>query len=123
MSGNKTPRTPLEFLVQESNRLLEDITSGGGGGSSQGATSVVTSVSASVTSVELLASESTRIEAIIENDSTSDLYIKYGTGASVTSYTKKLLQGDAIVINTYTGVVSGIWISATGFARITQITF
>ena len=88
----------------------------------KGGTSSVTSVAGSASSVQLLVAETDRIEAIIENDSTTDLYIKFGAGATSSSYTKKLEPGDALVVNSYTGVIHGVWASATGNARITEVT-
>lgn len=96
---------------------------GGGGGPVNGATSTVTSVPASIVSVQLLAAEANRIEAIIRNDSVSEsLYVKYGSAASSTSHTVELIPGDSLVVDKYTGIIHGIWTSATGDARITQVT-
>ena len=88
----------------------------------QGTGSNVTSVSASVSSVTLLASNSDRVEAIIENDSVEDLYVKFGSGATASSYTKKIEQGDAIVVDSYTGIITGVWSAASVDARITEVT-
>jgi hypothetical protein len=59
------------------------------------------------------------------NDSTSILYLKFGSTASATSATVKLvadayyeLPDDPV----YTGIITGIWVSATGSARVTEIT-
>jgi hypothetical protein len=75
------------------------------------ATSSVTSVAGSASSVSLLASTAGRFGACITNDSTAVLRVKLGTTASSTSYTAKL-----------TGAIDGIWESAAGNARITEIT-
>lgn len=103
-----------------------DASGGGGGGPSDpvtGATSTVTSVAASATSVTLLASEASRIEAVIVNDSVSEtLYVKYGATASTTSYTVALLPAETLVVNTYSGIIDGIWSAAVGDARITEVT-
>lgn len=88
----------------------------------KGGTSSVTSVAAVTSSVQLLASEEDRVEAVIENDSTSDMYVKYGTGATNSSYTKKLLPGDTIIVELYTGEIHGVWDTAVGNARVTQVT-
>lgn len=81
------------------------------------------SVAGSATSVTLLASNTNRLGATIANDSTATLYLKLGATASTTSYTVKLVQ-DAYyeVPFNYTGIIDGIWGSATGNARITELT-
>lgn len=88
----------------------------------RGSSSAVTSVAGSATSVQLLAANSSRKEATITNDSTADLYLKLGTTASTTSYTVKLRQDESYITDKYTGRIDGIWGSATGNARITQVT-
>lgn len=86
-------------------------------------TSAQTTVAGSATSVSLLASNSNRLGATIANDSTAALYVKLGATASTTSYTIKLLQDDYYEIPYgYTGEIDGIWASATGNARITELT-
>lgn len=86
-------------------------------------TSAQTTVAGSATSVSLLASNTSRLGATIANDSTAALYVKLGATASTTSYTIKLLQDDYYEIPYgYTGEIDGIWASATGNARITELT-
>jgi len=116
--GNYTPRTPLEFLVQKNNELVSDLIATSSGGSAT--TSTTTSVAASATSVELLAANSNRVEAVITNDSTAILYVKLGTGATTSDYTIALNAEESLVIDKYTGVVHGVWASAVGNARITE---
>ena len=87
-----------------------------------GTTSTVTSVAGSASSVTLLASNTSRISATINNDAATILYIKFGSTASTTSYTYKLLADDLAIIDDFTGLISGIWSAATGNARITEIT-
>jgi len=86
-----------------------------------GSVNSVTSVAGSASSVQLLASNTDRTEVIINNDSSATLYVKLGTTASTTSYTYKLLQDDVAIVSSYTGRIDGIWGSATGNARITEI--
>jgi hypothetical protein len=91
---------------------------------SQVHTSTVTSVSASASSTTILAANNVRrYNAAIYNDSTATLYLKLGATASVTSFTVRMeaysyyeVPGD------YTGVIDGIWSSATGAARVTELT-
>lgn len=82
----------------------------------------VTSVAASITSVNLKATNTSRKTLIIFNDSANVLFVKYGATASATSFTWKLLAGEHVVIDDYNGVVDGIWDVATGSARITETT-
>lgn len=79
-----------------------------------------TNVSASVTSVQLAAANSSRKELTIQNDSSSILYIKEGTTASATDYKYKLYQDDIYRTNNYTGRVDGIWSAASGTARVAE---
>jgi hypothetical protein len=89
------------------------------------ATATLTNVAASASSTTLLASNANRLGAVIVNDSTSVLYVKYGATASSTSYTYRLGINATLTLDgalLYTGLISGIWVSATGAARITELT-
>lgn len=95
----------------------------------QSATATLANVAGSATSVTLQALNTSRKGLIIVNDSTSILYVKFGTTASTTSYTY-FLAGSVggvpatleLPTMTYTGRVDGIWASATGNARVTELT-
>ena len=85
------------------------------------------SVAGSASSVTLLASNSARLGATIYNDSSALLYVKLGATASTSSFTA-ILSGNSggyggyfEVPFGYTGVIDGIWASATGNARITEV--
>jgi hypothetical protein len=56
------------------------------------------------------------------NDSTAVLYLKYGTGASASSYTVQLAAGAYYEFPqpVYGGAVNGFWASANGNARLTS---
>ena len=87
------------------------------------ATSGVTSVAASATSVTVLASNANRLAATVFNDSTALLYLKLGATASSTSHTVQIQpNGYYEVPGLYTGIIDGIWASATGNARVTELT-
>jgi hypothetical protein len=60
----------------------------------------------------------------IFNDSTQHLYVKYGATASTSSFTIKIAPGDGYEFPypIYPGQVDGIWSTANGNARITEIT-
>lgn len=87
-----------------------------------------TSVAASASSVSLLAANNSRKGATITNDSSAVLYLKLGSTASTTSYTTTLAGNASApfayyeVPFGYVGAIDGIWASATGNARITEIT-
>jgi hypothetical protein len=84
----------------------------------------VTTVAASITSVTLLASNANRRSAIILNDGTDILYVKYGTTASTASFTWKLEAGEYAVVDDYNGRIDGIWdVASVVGAKITELTF
>lgn len=89
------------------------------------ATPTPTNVSASATSVTLLAANGSRLGVLVYNDSASALYIKYGATASTTSFTVKvpaftLWEMPSAVL--HTGRLDAIWDAATGAARVTELT-
>jgi hypothetical protein len=52
------------------------------------------------------------------------LYIRYGSAAATAAdFTDKLFPGDRYVVEgSYTGQITGIWASANGAARVTELT-
>ena len=86
------------------------------------ATATLANVSSSLSSVTLQAANTGRRALIIVNDSTANLFVKYGSPASATSYTYLLLPGDIIREEVYTGIVTGIWAVVNGAARVTELT-
>lgn len=88
-------------------------------------TGTVTSVADSASSQTLLAANTSRKGCIIHNDSTVVLYIKFGTTASATSFTVRLVPQGSYEMSgpIYTGIITGIWASdASGAARVTELT-
>jgi hypothetical protein len=86
-------------------------------------TGTITSVAGSVTSVTLLSSNTSRVSATFTNDSASQVYIALASTSSTTAYTIKVLPNDYWELPVaYTGIISGIWTSATGNMRITELT-
>lgn len=95
----------------------------------QAATATLANVSGSASSVTLQALNTNRKGLVIVNDSTAILYVKFGSTASSTSYTYLLAGSSGGIPATlelpgvvYTGIVTGIWASATGAARVTELT-
>jgi hypothetical protein len=86
------------------------------------ATATLANVSGSASSVTLQALNANRLAVEVFNDSTATLYVKYGASASTTSFTRKLFAGEAFREELYTGIITGIWESATGAARMTELT-
>jgi len=87
------------------------------------ATPTSANVAASITNVTLLASSATRLGAAFYNDSSSAMYLKLGATSSTTSFTVKLVAGAYYEIpgpHVYSGIVDGIWDTATGTCRITS---
>jgi hypothetical protein len=102
-------------------------TSGGGsGGTPVAATATTTSVTGSASAVTLLAANTNRTGASITNDSAAILYILLGTGTvSATNYTyaidaKSTVPGVVEIPADWHGIITGIWASATGAARVTE---
>jgi len=83
----------------------------------------VTSVNDQATSTTCLSSNSNRLGAVVTNDSTSDLYVKFGATASTTSFTYKLFTDQSLTVPFgYTGLISCIWSAdSTGAARVTEV--
>lgn len=82
----------------------------------------VTQVASSATSVQLFAAQAAS-QRLVFNDSTSVLYLKFGTAASATSYTVQIAAGGFFEFpgGCYDDVVHGIWAAANGFAYCTQV--
>jgi hypothetical protein len=87
-------------------------------------TGAQSNVASSAASVTILASNANRLGATIYNDSTAVLYLLVAAGAASNSAYTVQLPGGALfeVPFNYTGIISGIWASATGNARVTEYT-
>jgi hypothetical protein len=85
----------------------------------------VTAVPASTVVVTLAAADATRVGLIVFNNaaSTSPLYLKLGSGASLASWTVPIQPGGywELPIDFYDGIVTGIWSTAVGDAHVTEI--
>lgn len=83
---------------------------------------VVTSVPAGIASTTLLPANDARRGGTIYNDSSAALFIKMGAAASASSFTFKAgTQTYYEIPFNYTGLVTGVWETATGFARVTEV--
>ena len=117
---------PTKVYVDETtHRLLVSavITSG-----SRTSTNTTATVASSATVVTLIASNTSRLGATIYNDSTALLYLKLGASASTSDFTAVVapltssIGGYYEVPFGYTGIITGIWASATGNARVGELT-
>jgi hypothetical protein len=90
---------------------------------SKSPTATLSNVASSATNVTVLASNTARLGATIYNDSTAVVYLKFGATASTTSFTVKVAAGGYYELPFgYSGIVDGIWASANGSARVTELT-
>lgn len=89
---------------------------------SRSSSATLANVAGSASSVTLIASNSGRKAFSLYNDSTAALYVKYGSAASTSSFTVKVFPNGFYSDNAYTGIITGIWDSATGNARTTELT-
>lgn len=82
----------------------------------------VTSVTAAVTTTRLAAPNAGRRGLLVFNDSTAVLYLKYGSTASTSSFTVKILAGGywEMPLPIDPGQIDGVWDAANGAARVTE---
>lgn len=87
------------------------------------ATATRSDVTSSATNTTLLSSNANRLGATLFNDSTKILYVKFGTTATTSDFTAKMMPGDYYEVPFgYTGRIDGIWSAANGAARMTELT-
>jgi len=86
-------------------------------------TSTKSNVAGAASDTLILAANAARTGAAIYNDSTAILYLSLGTtAASATSYTVAMAPSSYYETPAlYTGMIRGIWASATGSARVTEV--
>lgn len=88
-------------------------------------TATLANVASSASSVTVFNAKSSALSRMVYNDSTQVLYLKFGSAAaSNTSYTVQLAAGAYYEFPqpVYGGAVTGIWASANGNARTTEVT-
>ena len=86
-------------------------------------TATLSNVSSSASNGTLFATNADRIGVLVFNDSTAVLYLKYGATASSSSYSIKMEAGSywEMPQPIFTGQIDGIWASANGAARVTEL--
>lgn len=80
----------------------------------------ITNIPANLLEVSLIALNSLRREVVIHNNSNGTLYVICGSGVTSTNYSYKLNRQDYVIIDTYRGVINGIFTNGTGFAMVTE---
>lgn len=88
--------------------------------SSSASTATVSNVAVSASVATLLAANPSRIKAVIHNES-GTLFVKYGTGASSTSYTYRLTANSTLESTQYTGPITAIKASGSSSALVTEL--
>lgn len=87
-------------------------------------TATLTNVTATTSSTQVLAANANRKQAIFVNDADQPCLLKFGTTASASSFTYKLLAGDILELPTpiYTGRIDAIWTATvSGSMRVTEL--
>lgn len=111
----------------EAMRLLL-VAGGGGGGNTAGDgasdTGTQSNVAGSASAVTILAANTARYGAAIFNDSSAILYLILSASTPTSSvYTVQMAPNAYYEVPYgYTGIIKGIWASATGSARVTEFT-
>jgi hypothetical protein len=80
-------------------------------------TATTTTVAASASSVTLKASNANRRALLVRNASTVTLYVEFGATATSSSFFE-VAAGETLREEIYSGIVTGIWESATGDGAI-----
>lgn len=115
----------VDATINSTNKLLVDASNSASVRERRGTTATNTTVADSATSGTLLASNAARVSATVTNDSSARLYVLYGSGtASSTSYTFFLDTGETVVVDDFTGQLTGVWATDPndGAARVTEVT-
>ena len=89
-------------------------------GAASASTATVSSVPVSASVATLLVSNPSRIKAIIHNES-GTLFVKYGTGASASSYTYRLIANATLESTQYTGIITATKASGASAALVTEL--
>jgi hypothetical protein len=97
------------------------------------ANSVVARIKAATETKTLKSPRNERIGLSIYNDSTADLYVKLGAGASTSSFTVIVpaagfyevsvgdVDDDGEPTGCYSGIITGVWASVNGYALVTEV--
>src|SRR6266704_3073677 len=129
-TDGSTPPIPLSSGISPGDKTPRPIMGGPEMTDSQGNTLTPVQTypsqgsSAPLTSVSLLAANVNRKTFFVYNESAATLYLAWGATASLTAYTSQVPPNNLYEMpstSTWQGAVSGIWSSAVGAARITEV--
>jgi hypothetical protein len=83
-----------------------------------------TTVSSSASSKTIIAANPRRRKLILVNTSTAILYLNFtgGTATATTAHGYQMASNTNLILDNYTGPVSGIWASANGQVNVTEFT-
>jgi hypothetical protein len=113
------------------NEYVMDIDALGGIVPTRSVLATCTSIASSATTVTILAENIKRKGLLIRNQSTSDMFIKFGTGcdfitgnfsiglvksSSTTGSTEYRMETQGI----YAGIITGHWYAANGYCTVTE---
>ena len=111
--GDDTVVYPV--LVDSNGRLILSPTSGDVSSATCGSVTVASS------STTVLSARPDRHAAILVNDSDEDIYLKYGSGATLNSGIRLNAAGGSIVEDLYTGAITAICASGNKNLTVTEL--
>lgn len=87
-------------------------------------TATLTQVAQNAASTTILAANANRLGAMIQNRTTTRLFLAFAATASATAYTTRVPAGGYYEVPfSYTGIITGIWAAAgAGDAQVTELT-
>ena len=122
---SSNPDIPVKMTL-DAGANVQHVIVDSGGGSSSSTTATRTQVADTNTDALILASNTSRVGASIQNDSSAVLYLALGTvAATTTDYSVRMVQYSYFEVPFgYKGQIRGIWATdpGDGAARITEYT-
>lgn len=103
------------LLVDSNGKLLVNLEASG-----NVTAATCSSVTVASSSTTVLTARSDRISAIIVNDSNENIYIKYGTGATLNSGIRLNSEGGTLIEEKYTGIITAICASGSKNITVTE---
>ena len=108
--------TVYPILVDNQGKLLVNTESSG-----NVSAATCSSVTIGAVSTAVLASRDDRIAAILVNDSDENIYVKYGSGATLNSGIRLNASGGSVVEDKYTGIITAICASGGKNLTVTEM--
>jgi hypothetical protein len=108
----------VEFPGDATNGLDVDVTR-----TPTSTTSTRTSVAAATSTTTVLAANANRLTALFYNNSSDNLFLALGSGATTTNFTVRISKdGFWELPLKYTGIITGVWSGTNGAVRVTELT-